>query len=95
MFLIFGGERYYASGGANDYIDCRDTINDAKAFAENLIGDRAIYERCGRNGDPDMGIGCWIEWAHIMDAKTGLIVERFGGRPYGFESQIIGITKAT
>lgn len=82
MYLIFSGECYYPSGGANDYIAQKDTLEDAKNTAKELIGKTLTYSD---------GINCTAEWSHIMNTKTGLIVAKFGESPYGYKKQVVEI----
>ena len=88
MFLIFGGERYYPSGGGYDYIDMDSSLKNACKKAENFI-EKKGRSRSGEEGNCTFLID--IEWTHVFNSESGEIVARFGSMPYGDGSLILGI----
>lgn len=86
MFLIFGGERFYASGGGNDLLDIDKSLDSAKTKAESLIGKIAV------EGDGFME-SFKIEWSQVVDGNTGLILSEFNSA-YGRKPKILEIKDA-
>lgn len=37
-YLLFGGNQYYPRGGAWDFVESHDTIDDAEAAGDKMIG---------------------------------------------------------
>ncbi len=68
MFLIFGGDRFYAAGGGNDF----DSLHTDK--------DSAI-ERCKNSVDVMDNTGN-DEWSHVFDTEKGEVIFRYGIPPY-------------
>jgi hypothetical protein len=75
-YLIFAGTAYYAAGGARDLISGVEFEPHAREIAENIIG------MTGELGGEDGGT-VDIEWSHILDLETKIIIAKFGDRPYG------------
>ena len=71
-YLLFGGERYYASGGGNDYIGTSDSINDLTNKGESLIGARSTNGLCVN-----------FEWWHVFDSDSCTTVATSDYKPYG------------
>ncbi len=79
MLMIFGGEQYYAAGGANDFI-CMAEESKAQLIAYKLIGKTIKYiEEWDPEGE--FAIEQTIEWTHVS-TQEGIILHTFG-RPYG------------
>lgn len=79
-YLLFAGERYYAHGGANDYVDNFLTLNGATTAADILVDDaRTVVWANSRNGEYEAA----VEWAHVLDISTGEIVYKAGEGPHG------------
>lgn len=83
MFLVFGGERYYAAGGGFDLLGRSEDRGEAIAFAQQAIGWEMIYADRDFPDDDLFEQRTPIEWAHVLDAETGVIVAKFGERPHG------------
>lgn len=79
MYLIFGGEQFYASGGANDFL-CMVEESKAQLIAWKLIGTKIKYIE---DWDPkgEFAIEQLIEWTQVV-TREGHILHTFG-RPYG------------
>jgi len=75
-YLIFGGAAYYAAGGARDLITGAYDLDNAKDYAESIIGMTGVIE--GEDEDTVK-----IEWSHVLDLETKSIIAKFGDRPYG------------
>jgi len=58
-YALFGGENYYADGGAGDFIGWFTSVKDAKLYADK---NRAKFTRDGI----EFGIDCW---AHVAECK--------------------------
>lgn len=95
MYLIFGGERYYAKGGGYDFLDSKEIFEEAVEAAE-LYMDREIKYK---DRDCDCEEDCFcvtevIEWVHVLNTKTNKIVCKRGSEPYGLGRQgSLGIGK--
>lgn len=91
MFLIFGGESYYASGGCSDYLCSRDNLKDAIKEAERLIGRRAVTH-IPRVEDVswDCVFSYEIEWTRVFDCSKLETVHTVG-YSYGGDSKVIEI----
>lgn len=77
-YLVFAGERYYAHGGGNDYVDCFETFDGARSLADRIIdGEWSIVY----SEDPAYFTGA--EWAHVLDLETNEIVYKTGEGPHG------------
>ena len=75
-YLIFAGTAYYAAGGARDLIDSTDSHAEAKDFAEYIIGMTGCL-----GGEDEETVK--LEWSHVLDLETKVIIAKFGDRPYG------------
>lgn len=65
-YALFGGDSYYASGGADDFVGWFDTLYDATDFAEKnkftLSDNEMVTEK-------------YLDvWAHIADSKTMKVI---------------------
>lgn len=72
-FALFGGDRYYASGGWRDFIhwyaDAAEAAEDSKALEGRLI----VAQRYDNYS---------IDWWHVADIETGEIVAKSETEPY-------------
>lgn len=60
-FIVFGGQAYYATGGAFDILAVMPSEIDAVAFAISQYGTgRSIHES--------------IDWVHVFDTVTATVV---------------------
>jgi len=88
IYMVFGGEQYYAHGGANDFI-CTAEEGEAVLLARNLIGTKMVYiedwmkDLCSEDESEleDFAIEITIEWTQVS-AMDGKIIHSFGS-PYG------------
>lgn len=94
MFLIFGGERYYASGGGFDLLHKTTTKEDAVEKAESFLGKKAVFEVVDWSDDREDDTCSNIEWTHVLDVSSGKIIANFGENPYGNQRQAIEIRGA-
>lgn len=90
MYLIFAGEQFYGTGGANDFIDSFEIIEEAMEKAEALIGSRIIYEISDWSDDASDDQGIYIDWSHVFCTKDKRIIKRIGVKPFG-EQPIIEV----
>lgn len=92
MYLIFGGERYYAAGGGYDLLGRRESREDAIAFAQQAIGKEGV-EPYDEDLDfmEDEPRTTPIEWAHVFDAESGTIIATYGDMPLGGGTMFTGI----
>ena len=74
-YLLFGGEQYYASGGANDFVAGSDNLLELVSKGQSLMGAR-----------PSDGWFSEFEWWHILDTESRKIVESSECKPYGADS---------
>ena len=88
MFLIFGGESFYPSGGGYDYIDIDSSFKEACKKAENFI-DKKGRVRYGEEGNCTFLVD--IEWTHVVDSESGKVVAKFGRMPYGDGPLIVAV----
>ena len=93
MYLIFGGERYYAYGGGFDLLGIEEDAAKAKERAESLISMYAVTEKAEWSDDRRDDIGHYIEWAHVVDGATGKIIAEFGDRAFGAGAVAVEIRK--
>ena len=80
MFLVFGGQEYYATGGAYDLLATFEDEQKARNFAASAIGKRVEWDEDVFPDDPS---GSPIEWSHVFDTKAGEVIAAFGGKPLG------------
>ena len=69
-YLVFGGQDFYASGGAYDYIDGFESLESAIECANESIGKYQVIrlssgEECATSK---------IEWTHVFDTESKQIV---------------------
>lgn len=83
MYLVFCGESFYASGGANDVVRRFDALAAAEEYASNLIGRQMVLMVNDWGGDLDDDYCEKVEWSHVFDTESMSIVQRFGRAPYG------------
>lgn len=62
-FLLFAGERYYPSGGWNDFVLDFDTAEDAAFAGRSLAERRREQENLGH-----------FSWWHVVDSQTLRVV---------------------
>lgn len=75
MYMIFGGQTFYANGGANDFI-CMVKKSIAQVVAYELIGEYMEYkEDWDETGDYKIKIP--IEWTQVTNTH-GKILHSFG-----------------
>ena len=79
MFLVFGGQEYYASGGAYDLLGTFEDGQQAWDLAASVIGKNAEWT----DSYPEFSVTRKIEWSHILDLKSGKVTAEFGGSPLG------------
>jgi hypothetical protein len=92
MFLIFGGECYYANGGAKDLIETHEDKGCAIQVAVELIGQEAItYKANEEDLEWDEDRHCDIEWTQVFDTETHEIIYKSDNEPYGCEDGILGV----
>lgn len=75
MLMIFGGEQYYATGGAGDFL-CMAEESKAQVIAKGLLGTEIEY-REEWDTDGDCLIHEIIEWVHVT-TQEGVILYAFG-----------------
>ena len=91
MYLIFGGECYYASGGINDLIETHDDESCAIQRAIELLGMSAItYKAKKEDLEWDDDISHEIEWVQVYSVESGDTVYRSETIPYA-DKQILGV----
>lgn len=61
MLILFGGENYYAKGGANDFICANSDIAHLVRLAKKLCVDKYFHYQ-------------EIEWWHVFDTAQNKIV---------------------
>lgn len=67
-FMTFAGSTYYASGGANDFLDSFDVRKDAVQAGKNACDPECRKENTG-----------WTEdWWHVFDTEKGEVIEGEG-----------------
>lgn len=93
MYLIFGGESYYASGGANDLIEAHDDKSCAIQRAIELLGMYAIEYESPIDDEWDNDEGCKIEWTQVYSVESGEVIYKSDGVPHGESNGIIKVTK--
>jgi hypothetical protein len=86
MYLIFGGEEFYASGGGNDFLGACKNLGVANRRAAELIGKYVVTEIAEYTDDRNCDTSHKIEWTHVVDGQNGKILIKFGGRPHGERS---------
>jgi hypothetical protein len=76
MYMLFGGQCYYAKGGLNDLLLCTESAQDAISYA------RMLEETTGHKQDG-------IEWWHVVfvdsATQTAVVVKRSECTPHGEE----------
>jgi hypothetical protein len=78
-YLIFGGKRGAAAGGAYDLIDAHDDACEAEGLAREHLGQFTLRE--DENGRP---VAEDIEWVHVFDSENGqLSFEMYTARGWG------------
>lgn len=77
MYLIFGGEEYYARGGALDYLASSDDKAKALELARSLLGMCKVTRVATWSEDRDKDYKDIIEWVNIIDTDTGRIIAHF------------------
>lgn len=75
-FLIFGGQCFYASGGANDFICQEPSLHYAIKKAKELIGKNAVTHIANKDDlDWDSDQYHTIEWVHVIDYMNKIVYE--------------------
>ena len=83
MFIIFGGQSFYASGGANDIIGFSNIHYDAIEKAKSYIGMKAVREEAPDWDDDDNeSIGVPVEWVQVYAILQDEIIYKSEGKPY-------------
>ncbi|MCZ4284530.1 hypothetical protein O4H29_06745 [Marinobacter salarius] len=80
MYLVFGGQSYYATGGGFDLLGTFEEGAKAWDFAASVIGKRTEWDD---EVFPDDPTSSPIEWSHILDLKSGKVTAEFGDSPHG------------
>ena len=78
-YLIFGGEQYYSSGGAYDYLSFSENEQHAKKIADSFLGKR-VY-----NDEPKDEIFKMykdIQWVQVYCINTNSVIYTVGEKPY-------------
>ena len=83
MFIIFGGECYYASGGIRDLLGKEDSKETAITLAKELLGKLAITEIVNYDPDEEWTVSHEIEWVHVVDTDTCKIIYESENTPFG------------
>lgn len=85
-FLVFGGEAYYASGGAKDLLLTTNNLIEALKFAEQAIGKTRTDEpqECKWRYAQTVE----IEWTQVYSLPKDSIIMRYGEEPLGYEGTI-------
>ncbi len=65
-YWLFAGERFYPSGGFNDYIKSADTVEELKAHVEE-----------NAHGANEIGVFVEWYWGQIVDTQTAKEVISF------------------
>ena len=96
MLLVFGGECYYGSGGANDFLfsESAQSLDVVIERAESLIGMSAITHYGDDEPYCDDIISHDIEWFHVFDTELSKIVHKSKETPLG-GGEVIEISNAT
>jgi hypothetical protein len=66
-YMLFGGQRYYPTGGASDLLGIFDTADEAVKFTDLEPKDQLNS----------------LEWWHIYSIKGGEVVCKSKENPYG------------
>jgi len=91
MFLIFGGQAFYGSGGGNDLIGKDNDEKIAIKEAEAMLGQYAVSEINDWSDDRNDDEMLQIEWTHVLNGETGDIIAKFGKDGYGLNKPAIEI----
>lgn len=84
MYLIFGGECYYASGGANDLLDKDIDKDTAIEKAKSFLGKNAVtYIVPEEDLEWDDEQCHPIEWVHVFDINNNKVVYESDNKPLG------------
>lgn len=94
MYLVFGGERYYANGGGYDLLLSHEDKSTAISEASSMIGKQMVFEIAEDFEDRSFDTYNYIEWTHVLDTENGEVVETFGERPYSQCKQAIEVREA-
>jgi hypothetical protein len=91
MFIIFGGQSFYASGGANDILAVLYGRDFSIEKAKSYIGMKAVREEAPDWNDEDVeSIGVPIEWVQVYDVVARETIYKSEGKPY---AEIDGIIR--
>jgi len=92
MYLIFGGQSFYANGGINDLIETHDDKSHAIQRAVELIGLKAVTYKCNPEDiewDEDQ---CHeIEWTQVYDVDNGDVIYKSEVTPFGDNDGVIEV----
>ena len=66
MYLLFGGDQYYPSGGVNDFIGAYPTLEEAKVVADGVFP--YDEELADPNNPEDFAP---LDWWHIATFQDG------------------------
>jgi hypothetical protein len=80
MYLIFGGECFYASGGANDFIESHSNKGAAISRAKEIIGMKALTKD---------GCGYEVCWSHVYDVNANSVIYKSDIKPHADSDGII------
>jgi len=81
MYIVFGGDEHYASGGWNDFLYSCEDENEAVNMAKAILGKYAVTSEPLFDWDDDMGHD--IDWTHVINAATKECVYKSDNSPYG------------
>lgn len=92
MYLIFGGQCYYASGGANDLIETHADESHAIQRAGELVGMLAVTRKADKEDlDWDEDETHEIEWTQVYSATDGEVIYRSDITPYHNNEGVISV----
>jgi hypothetical protein len=92
MYLIFGGQAYYASGGANDLIETHDDESCAIQRAVELINLYAVtYKAKKEDLDWDEDDKHKIEWTQVYSTEKGEVIYKSDERPHAENDGVIEV----
>jgi len=82
MYLVFGGEDFYAIGGGSDFLRSFEKLYDAKVFLNSVMGKTALHTDSDNYKHDDFGkrySTAEIKWAHIFCTTRQKVVFTHNG----------------
>jgi len=91
-YIVFAGMCYYGGAGGYACIAVFSDLETATDKAKSVIGRVGVTEegldyKTGKP-DPNHDLDEPIEWSHVFDVKTGVIVYESERKPYGHQKYI-------